>query len=65
MLPTTLVVIASAWLHPIYTPRYLSFTAPAQAVILGVCIGALASKPWMAVAILCVFAAAAAPNYVR
>lgn len=65
VLPTTLVVIASAWLHPIYTPRYLSFTAPALAVILGVCIGALASKPWMAVAILCVFAVAAAPNYVR
>lgn len=65
VLPTALVVIWSAWVHPIYTPRYLSFTAPALAVILGVCIGALASKPWMAVALLCLFAVVAAPNYVR
>ena len=28
--------------HPIYTPRYLCFTAPAVALVLGVCIGALA-----------------------
>ena len=29
VIPTALIVIWSAWIHPIYTPRYLCFTAPA------------------------------------
>jgi mannosyltransferase len=65
VIPTALIVIWSAMVHPIYTPRYLSFTAPAMALILGVCIGALAVKPWAATALVCLFAVAAAPNYVR
>jgi mannosyltransferase len=64
VMPTAVIVAWSAWSHPIYTPRYLSFTAPAVAVILGVCIGALAVKPWVAPAIVSVFVLAAAPNYV-
>ena len=65
MIPTALIVIWSALAHPIYTPRYLSFTAPAMALVLGVCIGALAVKPWVAAALVSLFAIAAAPNYVR
>ena len=65
VVPTALIVVWSALVHPIYTPRYLSFTSPAMALILGVCIGALAVKPWVATALVSLFAIAAAPNYVR
>jgi mannosyltransferase len=62
VIPTALIVIGSVF-QPVYTPRYLCFTAPAMALVLGVCIGALAVSPWLAAAILSVFALAAAPNY--
>jgi mannosyltransferase len=65
VIPTALIVIWSAAVHPIYTPRYLSFTAPAMALVLGVCIGALAVKPWVAMALVSLFALAATPNYIR
>jgi mannosyltransferase len=42
VVPTALVVIWSALVHPIYTPRYLCFTAPAMALVLGICIATLA-----------------------
>ena len=63
MIPTVLIVIWSALIHPIYTPRYLSFTAPALALVLGVCVAALAVRPWIAAALVGLFALAAAPNY--
>jgi mannosyltransferase len=68
VIPTALIVIWSAVAHPIYTPRYLSFTAPAMGLVLGVCIGTLAVKPWAApilAALVSLFAMAAAPNYIR
>ena len=52
-------------MHPIYTPRYLCFTAPAMALILGVCGGAVAARPWVTAALVGLFAVVAAPNYVR
>lgn len=63
LVPTAVIVVWSAVVHPIYTPRYLSFTAPALALVLGVCIAALAAKPWVAPALVALFAIAAAPNY--
>jgi mannosyltransferase len=63
VLPTAVIVGWSAVMHPIYTPRYLCFTAPAMAVALGVCIGALGAKPWLATAAVTALAVAAAPNY--
>src|ERR1700758_616072 len=33
VIPTALIVAWSAATHPIYTPRYLSFTAPAMALV--------------------------------
>jgi mannosyltransferase len=63
LFPTALVLLASAFIHPIYTPRYLAFTAPAMALIVGVCIARVAVRPWMAVALVGLFTAAAAPNY--
>src|SRR6516225_6780940 len=65
VIPTALIVSWSAATHPIYTPRYLAFTAPAMALALGICIGTLAVKPWIAAAIVILLAVAAAPNYVR
>jgi mannosyltransferase len=65
VIPTASIVVWSALVHPVYTPRYLSFTAPAMALALGVCIGALAIKPWVATALVTLFAIAAAPNYIR
>lgn len=65
VIPTALIVVWSALVHPIYTPRYLSFTAPAMALVLGICIGALAVKPWVATALVSLFAIAAVPNYIR
>ncbi|ORA07536.1 glycosyltransferase family 39 protein [Mycobacterium arosiense] len=67
--PTAAIVTYSALVHPIYTPRYLCFTAPALALILGVCAGAVAAcgptRPWVTTALVGLFAVAAAPNYVR
>jgi mannosyltransferase len=65
LIPTALIVVWSALVHPIYTPRYLCFTAPAVALVLGVCIGALAARPWVAAALITLFAVAATPNYLR
>jgi mannosyltransferase len=65
VIPTVLIVVWSALAHPIYTPRYLCFTAPAMALIMGVCIGAVAVRPWVAIGLVTLFAVAAAPNYVR
>ncbi|OBI06562.1 hypothetical protein A5714_02245 [Mycobacterium sp. E2462] len=64
-LPTAVIVVFSAVVHPIYTPRYLTFTGPAVALVLGVCVGAVTSRPWRAAALVGLFAVAAAPNYVR
>ncbi|MFG1933011.1 glycosyltransferase family 39 protein [Mycobacterium sp. NPDC048908] len=61
--PTAVILVWSALVNPIYHPRYLCFTAPAIALVLGVCIGALAVKPWMAVAVVGILALVAAPNY--
>ncbi|BBX45003.1 glycosyltransferase family 39 protein [Mycobacterium cookii] len=64
LIPTALIVGWSALVHPIYTPRYLAFTAPAMALVLGVCIAAVAARPWAVAAVLALFVMAAAPNYV-
>ena len=63
VIPTAAILVWSAFVVPIYTPRYLCFTAPAVALALGVCLGALSVRPWVAAAVLGVFALAAAPNY--
>ncbi len=63
VIPTALILGWSALIHPIYTPRYLCYTAPAIALVLGVCIGALALTRWAATAIVSALALAAAPNY--
>ena len=62
--PTGVIVGWSSVAHAIYTPRYLAFTAPAIALMLGVCIGALAGAAWIAAVVVSVFAVATVPSYV-
>jgi mannosyltransferase len=64
LFPTALAVAWSMFVHPIYTPRYLAFTAPAMALVLGICIAAVVSRPWAAAALIGLFTVAAVPNYV-
>ncbi|QLL09731.1 glycosyltransferase family 39 protein [Mycobacterium vicinigordonae] len=63
VIPTATVLIYSAVSEPIYYPRYLIFTAPAAAVILAICIVAIARTRWQVVALLVALAVAAFPGY--
>ena len=62
-IPTAALLVYSALRHPVYYPRYLSFTAPAVALLLGLCVVALGRSRERIAVIVLVFAAAAAPNY--
>lgn len=62
--PTAALLVYSAAAQPLYYPRYLCFTTPAMALLLAVCVVAVArSREWIT-AILAVFALAATPNYI-
>ncbi|MDP7702239.1 glycosyltransferase family 39 protein [Mycobacterium sp. TY815] len=63
VIPTATVLIYSAVSEPIYYPRYLIFTTPGAAVVLAVCIVAIARKRWQVVGLLVLLAIAAFPNY--
>jgi mannosyltransferase len=64
VIPAVVILVWSALVHPIYTPRYLTFTAPAMALILGLCIATVAAGPAAAAAIVGLLALAAIPNYI-
>lgn len=63
VLPTAVSLIYSAIIEPVYYPRYLFFTTPAMAVVLAVCIVAVARAPRRIAAMLMLLAVAAFPNY--
>lgn len=64
LVPTAISVVYSALSDPFYYPRYLFFTAPAMAVVLAICIVAIARRPrWIAL-VLVALTVAAAPNFV-
>ena len=62
-LPTAVLLGYSVWLEPIYYPRYLCYTSPAMAILLAVCLVAVAKTRERVAAVLTVFAVAATPNY--
>lgn len=63
VLPTATMFVYSALRQPIYYPRYLSFTAPAMALLIGFSVVvAVRSRAGITAAVL-VFACAAVPNY--
>ena len=61
-LPTAALLLYSVLRHPIYYPRYLSFTAPAMALLLGACIVTVGRNRIGIAAIVATLAVAAAPN---
>ena len=62
-IPTATLLLYSAARHPVYYPRYLSFTAPAMALLLGLCVVAVGRARVGITAILAAMAVAAVPNY--
>lgn len=61
--PTLTLLVYSVLRHPIYYPRYLSFTVPAFALLLGLCIVTVGRSRYGIAALLVVLAAAGAPTY--
>jgi mannosyltransferase len=64
VVPTAVIIVYSLLAEPLYTPRYLCFTAPAVALLLGLCVVAVTRAPWQAVAVVAAFAVAATHSYV-
>ncbi|MCX2934115.1 hypothetical protein ORI20_27995 [Mycobacterium sp. CVI_P3] len=62
-IPTVVLLAYSMLRHPIYYPRYLSFTTPAAALFIGLCIVAVGRSRAGITILLTVFALAATPNY--
>lgn len=63
VLPTAAILVFSVAITPIYTFKYLSFTAPGMALVLGMCIVTVAATPKRAGAVVAAFAVVAIPNY--
>ena len=63
LVPTVLLV-GYSFIEPVYLDRYLTFTTPAVALLVGAGIGALAPTRWTALVLLGALAAAAVPAYV-
>ena len=62
-LPTLVLLTYSLWFEPVYYPRYLTFTSPAMALLLGIGVVALTRSRQGVTAIVTAFAVAATPNY--
>lgn len=61
--PTIALLVYSVVRHPIYYPRYLSFTVPGFALLLGFCIVTVGRSRAGIAALLVVLAAAGVPTY--
>lgn len=62
-LPTAALLAYSAVRTPIYLDKYLTFTAPAMALLLGVCVRRLSRNTLQASIIVVIFAVVSLPNY--
>ena len=63
VVPTLGVVAVSLVVSPLYSPRYLTFCAPAAGILIGVGLRAL-NRRWLVVAALVALIALAAPQFV-
>ena len=63
VVPTLGVILASAIATPLYSPRYLTFSAPAVAILIGVALDALRRR-WLIVVALVALVGLAAPQFV-
>lgn len=64
VVPLSGLVVASEIFSPLYSPRYLAFTAPALALLMAVPIVAVLRKKWQIAIAVTVIAAVAAPSIV-
>jgi mannosyltransferase len=65
LIPTSIILAASALFQPLYVDRYLTFTSPAVALVLAICaVGVGRNRVGIAL-IITMLATAAIPNYVR
>jgi mannosyltransferase len=62
VIPTGVILVYSALFNPIYHPRYLYFTVPAMALVLGVCVVTVAGSPALMTVVLLVLSAVAVPT---
>lgn len=62
VVPTVILLLLS-FFRPAYVPRYLSFTTPGFALLLGLCLASVVRSKVAIAAILIIFAASASPNY--
>jgi mannosyltransferase len=65
LIPTTVILAASALSQPLYVDRYLTFTSPAVALVLAICAVGVGRNPRGIALVITVLAVAAIPNYVR
>ena len=63
LVPTAVLLLYSVVRQPIYWPRYLSFTVPAFALLMGLCVVAIGRSRVGIAAVLVAFTAAATPTY--
>lgn len=64
LVPTALLLSYSALVTPLYVPRYLAFTLPAVALLLGWAVCQVSTSRAVVVAVVAAFAVLAAPTYV-
>ncbi len=62
-IPTVALLVYSVLRHPVYYPRYLSFTAPAIALLIGLSIVIVGRSRAGITVVLTLFAVVATPNY--
>lgn len=65
VVPTAVLLIVTAFGRHMYTARYLYFTTPAMAILLGICVVTIARGPWRCAGIFVMLALAALPNYLQ
>jgi mannosyltransferase len=65
VLPTAVLLVVTAFGKHMYTARYLYFTTPAMAILLGICVVTIARGPWRSAAVFVLLALAALPNYLQ
>ncbi|WP_243841577.1 glycosyltransferase family 39 protein [Mycobacterium sp. DL592] len=63
VIPTAALLVYSVVRHPVYYPRYLSFTVPAVALLIGLCVVNVGRSRAGVAGLLLLFALAATPNY--
>ncbi|WP_328357206.1 glycosyltransferase family 39 protein [Mycobacterium sp. NBC_00419] len=63
VIPTAALLVYSVVRHPVYYPRYLSFTVPAIALLLGLCVVSVGRSRAGIAGLLLLFAFTATPNY--